>query len=403
MAEDGPLHPLTGELAVGLAPPRAWLQQRWNAIAGAAGPWAVPLRMVGETPLVMSRRLHAEVDGRVEVLCAWLQQRLARGAGWGDAWGDIGPPDVLAVDLAIAEDAQAPGGWSLRWVEFQAFSSVAASVFVLHQAMREAWPALRDLRPWERHPVQGDDWHAATQAWMAPAGHGVLLEHAPERQSTAWDLALSARLWGLQLVDVAALWREGPYLRFSAEASAPSCTAQHIANRWIVHDTPQLDALALLGGARACWRSHPAWFDRVHKGLLPELPLAPAERCVLAGRWRELDRPASELVLKPVRAWGGRGVRLWVTAAELDALPAAEADRWLVQPRYRALPLLSASDGAPLYGEIRCMVALPPGARPWVAARLARLSRGPLASSAGWRGLPGEGFVPVYAPPERGA
>jgi len=40
------------------------------------------------------------------------------------------------------------------------------------------------------------------------------------------------------------------------------------------------------------------------------------------------------------------------------------------------------------------------GAEPWIVCRLARMTRGPMASANGWSGLPGEGAVPVYAPPD---
>jgi hypothetical protein len=63
-------------------------------------------------------------------------------------------------------------------------------------------------------------------------------------------------------------------------------------------------------------------------------------------------------------------------------------------------PQLHARDGAPLYPELRCIVALPRnGAEPWLVCRLARMSRSPMVATGNWSGAAGEGAVPVYAPP----
>lgn len=391
----GPLHPLTFELAADDATRAALAPHVHRALGEPAA--AMPLQAIGETPLVMSARLHDEVTARTGMLRDWLLAQHARGRWRDDAqWGDVGAPDCLCVDLAIAKDDAAPGGWGVRWVEFQTFLSLSATVHALDVAARATWPMLHSLRAYDASREFGDDWLAASRHWMAPVAGGILLERAPASQGTAFDLYGSARLWGLQVVDTTDV-RLADDDTLQAFVGDRWRAVPHVVNRFIVHEAPDAALRRTLARARVSWRNHPAWFDRVHKGVLPELPLASAERCARADRWRELGVPAASLVLKAVDSWGGAHVRLHVDEHELDALP--DAHRWIVQPRFETLPLMHARDGAPLYGEIRVMLALGAGGRSWVAARLARMSRGPFAGSRHWAGRPGEGACAVYAPP----
>ncbi len=390
-----PLHPLTFELRADDGTRTRLAADIHRALGEPEA--AIPIDQVGETPLVMSERLHREVDERTRLLADWVvaQHRLGR---WRDdpRWGDVGAPDCLCIDLAIARDDAHPDGWGLRWVEFQTFLSVTASVHALHVAAQREWPALASLRPWDVSRRFGDDWLAATRHWMAPTPGGILLECDPRHQGTAFDLYGSAKLWDLRVVDTADIRLHDGHLQ--ARRGTHWDAVPHVVNRFITHELPDAPTLMhTLEQARVRWRNHPAWFDRVHKGVLPELPLAARERCARADRWRALGVPAEALVLKAVDSWGGAHVKLHVDAAQLDALP--DAARWIVQPRYEALPLLAARDGAPLFAELRILVALEDDGASWVAGRMARVSRGPVAGARFWSGLPGEGACALYPPP----
>lgn len=91
-------------------------------------------------------------------------------------------------------------------------------------------------------------------------------------------------------------------------------------------------------------------------------------------------------------------MHLHVTAADLDALP--NPTNWVVQPRYTPQPLFSARDGQPVFGEIRCVLALPAGEEPWLATQMLRLSRSVKASAAALAEAPGTGLALLYRPPE---
>jgi hypothetical protein len=174
----------------------------------------------------------------------------------------------------------------------------------------------------------------------------------------------------------------------------------HIANRLILHEAAQADTVKrMLSSASVSWHSHPAWYYRINKGVMPDLPLPQGQRCARGDRWRDLGLPAEALVAKACQSYAGKSVLLDPDADLLDGLD--DPKNWVVQPRFSSAPLLRAQDGAPLHGEIRCVIALPnDGTKPWIVCRLARMTRGPMASAGGWSGLPGEGAVPVYASPD---
>lgn len=390
-----PVHPLTQELIARHPDARDRLVEAWGRFVPhpRAG---VPRNVVSDVPLVASARLWALLQERTEQLCAWLTPQLEPQSWSHDpVWGAAPAADVLSLDLAVVASEEHPDGWDLRWVEFQAFTSIATSVYTLALASQELWPELASLRG---DAVLQPQWLQQYRQWVAPSAAGVILEHAPWQQSTRFDLAATSYWLGLPLIEPCQLVRDGARLRASLSKRAQPQAVEHVVNRLILNEDPQVSRTReLLAGADVGWHSHPAWFYRVHKGLLTQLPLAPAERCASAQHWRKLGRPANELVLKAMHSFGGKAVLLHITERELDQL--ARPEDWLVQPRYKSVPLAVASDGASVFGEIRCIVALQRGVAPWTAVRFARLFRGGMASSSSWTGAPGEGVAVVYGPP----
>lgn len=351
---------------------------------------------IGETPLVASQTLIDLLDDRLNHLVTMLEPRLSRRND--PAWPLAPAADVLSADLAIVEAPDTERGWDLRWVEFQTFTSLVSMLYTLHLAAAEIWPELGALAFWGTLP-QGSDWRAATQRWMAPETGSILLESAPWSQVTRHDFEAAQHWFGLTPTDPRSLrTRSGQLER--CDETGRWLPVPHIANRLILHETPARAELEnLLSSVSPGWNSHPAWYYRINKGVMTELALPPSERCERGDRWRELGLPAEALVAKLGHSYAGQGVRLDLDESTLDGLESPEA--WIVQPKFSPARLLKARDGAPLYGEIRCVVALPQnGESPWVVCRIARMTRGPMASAANWSGAAGEGAVPIYAPPE---
>lgn len=390
------LHPLSFEFSRQVDGRHAREQQiaEWQRIHGAGVTPPKGLHLA-EHPLVASPRLQLELDRHVAALSKFVKSRLARDGIQDPAWPTIGQPDVICADLAVVEDASAEDGWSLRWVEFQAFTSIISTLYTLHLGAANIWPETRNLSTWKL-PPGASDWLSTARAWVAPAG-GVLLERAPQQQTTRFDLEAAARLFNLPLVEPHQLARYGDVLTYQ-DAQGVHRQVNHIFNRLVMHEhADRLGFERLATGANVSWHSHPAWYYNMSKAWLPELPQSPAARCAKASAWRSLGLPADALVAKNAHSHGGAAVLLQVDERTLDSLE--NADNWIVQPRYQSQPLFTARDGHPIYGEVRCVIALPPNQVPWLACQVVRLSRGAKASLSGLNELPGSGLAVLYRPP----
>lgn len=394
-ASHGPLHPLSFELADRHPEPRQAILNGWNRILGGAR-FPIPKSWIGETPLIASQDLIARLDQRVSDLVRWLKPLLAKRED--PVWPLAPAADVLSADLAIVRAPKTETGWDLRWVELQTFTSLVSMIYTLHLAAAALWPELEALR-FSGARADGSPWVEATRKWMAPEPGSILLENSPWSQPTRHDFEAAQRWFDVIVTEPQSLRAQSGILERHDEDGYWQ-PVPHIANRLILHEVPhRLEVEHLLSRVTTGWNSHPAWFYRIDKGAMPELPFPPQERCARGSRWRELDLPAESLVAKACHSYAGKSVRLNLSAEELDALESPES--WVVQPRFEAAPLIRARDGTELCGEIRCVIALPKDGReePWTVCRLARMTRGPMASSGTWTELPGEGAVPVYAPP----
>ena len=389
LLDDHPLHPLDRELTKIEPNGRAQMHAGWKKRFSEA-PLLLQDSFIADAPLVASSALMQELDAHTHALCRELAPLLTKPAD--DEWASTPAADALALDFAIVQSE--PGAarpWTLRCVEFQAFASIAATNRLVAEHAAEVWPQLRDLA---EHDGPTSDWLARMKLWVAPGTHNVLVERDPWGQKTAFDFQALERLTSIKVVDDRQLRLRNQVLQLNHEQSG-AVAVDHILNRLVLHTAPDADQ-QLLASARVSWHSHPRWYYRISKALMPGLNLPQANRCVLADDWRSLGVPAERLVLKATHSFGGADVHLHVTGAQLDAL---EHPRdWLVQPRFTPLPIRQASDGAPIFGELRCMVALMPGQRPWVASRIARLYRGDKASSSTFSSL-GCGLAAVLSAP----
>lgn len=393
------IDPLTLELATSLPNARQKLAANWSARLGHP-PFAWAGTDMSDLPIVASEVLLDEIDERVTSLITQIRPRLEQEYWKGkDAWQDAGNADVLCCDLAIVEEPESERGWDLRWVEFQTFTSVLASLRTLALAMQDIWPSLSNASAWDL-PAGCTDWESTVQKWLMSEGtdkQTILLEHAPWQQVTRFDLAAASALWKIPVVEPSALTRERDTLLVAL--SGKKVEVKQIFNRMIAHEyKPLPEVLAQFNGVRCSWHNHPAWYYRVDKGLLPILALPHRERCANAYDWRTLDLAPESLVLKRIHSYGGTDVHLRVDATQLDNV--RDPENWIVQPKYQPKAILQASDGAPLYGEIRCIIALPPNGMPWTPMRFMRLFRGTHASVRRRSGAPGEGISPIFSRPD---
>ncbi|MFN7694569.1 MAG: hypothetical protein ACK5O3_11060 [Burkholderiales bacterium] len=337
------------------------------------------------SPLLLSAELDRALRERGQQLGRWLQQRALL-----EGWRDM---NVVCADLLLCEGEP----WSLGWVEFQAFTSVAAAMDWLHELALPLWPALENF---DAHGagLRPADWRRSYADWVrGPSGKEpiVVLEHQPWNQRTACDFFALQSRFGWPVHEPEALRWQGTRVELEGVPLAG------VLNRVVEPQYPLADGAHWQQLCRAeglHWHSPPWLYGEVNKRLLVDWHRDDPSQAIDAvplQNWRDLGLPAHALVAKPALGLGGQGVLMQPSAEKLDALSATEpAGSWLVQRRLRPLAFKENADGLPLQIEIRLMLDCSAGQPIRQMNRLGRVSRwGRVANVAHLQGVAGEGVA----------
>ena len=204
----------------------------------------------------------------------------------------------------------------------------------------------------------------------------ILLELFPEKQKTRIDFALTKQFWGVEAVCLTAIRKRGKQLFY--EKDGREIQIKRIYNRIIFDELdryPDLQSeFQLTDEVDVTWVGHPNWFFRISKYTLPlvQSPYSPPSYYLhqLAAYPADLEN----YVLKPLFSFAGAGVRLHITAADLDALP--DKENYLLQRKVTYEPVIQSPDGM-VKCEIRLLYAWHPAdAQPHLLTGLGRMSRG---------------------------
>ncbi|WP_375418612.1 hypothetical protein [uncultured Hymenobacter sp.] len=283
---------------------------------------------------------------------------------------------LLALDFAVCRDEA--GELTPQLIELQGFASLYAFQVYLADIFRRFYPIDDSVTAVFNVP-DAAAYHAKMRELVladAAPEHVILLELFPERQKTRIDFALSERNWGLTTVCLTKVRRRGRQLYYEKEGR--EIEIKRIYNRVIFDELAQHSNLQLefnlTEDVNVEWVGHPSWFFRISKYTLPLLhgPYVPPSYYLdkLAAYPPDLNN----YVLKPLFSFAGSGVKLHVTAAELDAI--TDKSNYLLQRKVVYEPVVQSPDGL-VKAEIRLLYAWPKdAARPTLLTSLGRLSRG---------------------------
>jgi hypothetical protein len=382
----------------------------------------VPFRLA-ETPLFLPRDLRDDLAASARQVVALLSDPGLMASLGGavppafDVPGRDALPDFVQVDFAITRGPD--GALRGRVVELQGFPSLYA--FTAHQAgvfaetMLRAMPGLEGA--WTpyfgglRHEAYLEKLRRAVVGDCDPA-EVIMLDLDPKSQKTYCDFVATKRYLGVDPVCPSELVREGRTLyRVLGGRRVP---VRRIYNR-VVFDELARKGIALPFDWRdeldVRWAPHPNWYWVWSKYTLPFLdhPAVPRTRFL-----SDVTEPPADLgryVLKPLFSFAGAGVKVDVTRADLEAVPAAARGGYILQEKVAYEPALVAPDGAGVKAEVRMMfLRAGEGAPLELVLNLVRLSRGAMlgvdqnrghdwvGSSVGlWREGDGEGPSPERA------
>jgi hypothetical protein len=210
-----------------------------------------------------------------------------------------------------------------------------------------------------------------------PVEEVILLEVRPDEQKTRIDFYCTEDYLGIRPVCLTELIAEGRQLYYLRDGK--KTRIRRIFNRIISDDLhAQKDALGPVIDLSVPWEvewiTHPNWFYRVSKYLLPLLHHPGVPSSYFVNELKEPPRNLDQFVLKPLYSFAGQGVVIDVRPEDIEALP--DPEHWILQQKVTYADCIPTPDG-PAKCEIRLMYFWKDGeARAFPANNLARLSKG---------------------------
>jgi hypothetical protein len=291
-------------------------------------------------------------------------------------------PQFTQVDFAVTRDAD--GTIVPKLVELQGFPSLYGFQILLADTWCSYLSTMPGLPEHWRLFFSGFDRYRA-MAFLREAilgGHEpedvVLLDFKPIEQKTFADFAATQRWFGVDPVCPTELVRDGS--RLFRRKSGRTIPVRRIFHRIIFEE---LDAAGETLPFRLDepmgieWAPHPAWFYAWSKSSLLDLDHPSVPETTLLSELKAVPKDLSRHVLKPLYSFAGHGVKVDVTRADLDAIPAAERSQWVLQEKVEYAPVVRTVDGHGVKVEMRMMfVRRDTDEQLTLLLNLLRLSRG---------------------------
>ncbi|MFZ0743060.1 MAG: hypothetical protein WAM85_01575 [Terracidiphilus sp.] len=310
-------------------------------------------------------------------------------------------PHFLTADFALARGSE--GELTPRLVELQAFPSVFAYQAALCSAYREVFDLPGTLATFLGGLSEAGYWELLGQTILG--GHDpenvVLTEVDPLHQKTLPDFNVTSSKLGIAVVDIASLQaiQNKLYYRNTSGRLVP---IHRIYNRAIADELIARNVTLpfdLTYPWEVEWAGHPNWYFLISKFSIPWLSCSSAAPPVvppavflddfLEGQGRSklfsagVPLPAgsreetvyTELLLKPLFSFAGKGIQFDPTQAHLEAIPATQRKGYLLQQRMHFVPTIETPHGL-TQAEIRILYMWPDGGSLTPTLSLVRLGRG---------------------------
>lgn len=328
-----------------------------------------------ETPVFISRSFADEViRGSKEIiqqsLAPGLQEKISQ-AIMPEFRMPSAPdrPTFFIIDFAVTKDGP-------RLIEMQAFASNLMFIPAVAKIYKDVYQLGDDYQ------YLLDDESAITKTILN--GHApenvVLMEINPWRQLSRRDFVVTHKKLGIPVVDVTDIIKKSDQL-FYRHAKGHEVRIRRIYNRVIPTEFQTLKLsektqFRFTDKLDVEWAGDPGWFLRISKYLLPFLkhPLVPETRFLdeIAPYPADLEN----YVLKPVFFNAGIGVKLNITKADLEAVPANERHNYILMRKVDFAPFIPDLKGNLLNAEIRLMFVWPDKGKLEPMAFSARVMRG---------------------------
>jgi hypothetical protein len=285
-------------------------------------------------------------------------------------------PNFIQVDFAVTLDAESR--LKPKLIELQGCASLYAFQYLMPQAYQECY----DLQGLE-YLLNG----LTNEGYLNLFKRVVLKDRAPEQvvlleidplqQKTLPDFRATEKLLGIKIVDVTQVKKRGRKLFY--ENDGREIEIRRLYNRVIIDELVKKGVRTSFDFRDELdveWVGHPNWYFRLSKFSLPFLNHPTVPRAWFLDQLDEYPAELEHFVLKPLFSFAGSGVKVNLTRADLDAIPADQRGDYLLQEKVAYAPVIKTPD-EPSKVEVRVMFLWPDEAkRPLAVTTLTRLSKG---------------------------
>lgn len=268
---------------------------------------------------------------------------------------DTNRPHFFTIDFGICENED--GDIVPQLIELQAFPTLYAYQRELKNAFCEVYPFLVELRE------DGSDeayYKKLKEVIIADENpeNVVLLEIYPEKQKTNIDFYLTEKYLGIKTVCLTQVIKEGKKLFY--DNNGTKTQIKRIYNRVIFDELENITNLKTELDFRedleVTWVTHPNWFFKISKYLLPKLQHEYVPRSYFLNQF-PADEKIEDFVLKPLFSFAGSGVNLHPTWEELDSIQ--DQQNFIMQRKVQYAPIFEDPNGDFSKAEIRLLYVWP--------------------------------------------
>lgn len=264
---------------------------------------------------------------------------------------DTDQPHFFTIDFGVCKNKN--GDIEPQLIELQAFPSLYAFQKTYEDTFCEVYPFLSNIRNTMPHEdfkqylkdlIVGDE----------NPENVILLEIFPEKQKTAIDFALTEQLLGIKTVCLTKVNKKGKKLYY--ENNGQLVEIKRIYNRVIFDELDRIPDLETAFDFReevdVKWITHPNWFFKISKFLLPLLKHQFVPKSYFLHEFPE-DENLENFVLKPLFSFAGSGVNLNPTKEITDAIE--DKENYILQRKVTYEPVFEDINGEFSKAEIRLL------------------------------------------------
>ncbi|MDC8104242.1 hypothetical protein AAEU33_13390 [Chryseobacterium sp. Chry.R1] len=264
---------------------------------------------------------------------------------------DTDQPHFFTIDFGVCKNEN--GEIEPQLIELQAFPSLYAFQKTFENTFCEVYPFLSAIK----NPMSADQFtHYLKELIIGNENpeNVILLEIFPDKQKTAIDFALTEKLLGIKTVCLTKVKKEGRKLYY--EDNGRQIQIKRIYNRVIFDELDRIPGLTLEFDFReeadVKWITHPNWFFKISKYLLPLLRHQFVPKSYFLHEFPEHEN-LENYVLKPLFSFAGSGVELNPTFEITDSI--TDKENYILQRKVQYEPVFEDINGEFSKAEIRLL------------------------------------------------